>query len=297
MKSLSEAYQEDSPEALWQACLRWAQEKDIDFRLRCSEARIKAAQLSLAQLAVLPLQPQPDAQAAVFSRLTLPLSAVARLMGSTPYLTEELEDWGAKSASWLQACGLSRGSVLLIADGLDGEGPGWGVLQGAESLQATVATLSQRPWDTISDYGAGACALTAPLLDAWLASGAAAGICRNFFCLTPLVSEEQRQRWEQRLGAPVHRQWGMPGLQASTVAWECPRREGFHIPVDSFWPEIVDPVTLQALPPGDAGELVLTALRRRSAPAIRMRTGWQGRIEEGNCRCGSSQPKFVPINK
>ena len=178
---MSEAYQEDSPEALWQACLRWAQEKDMDFRLRCSEAKVKTAQLSLAQLATLPLQPQPDAQAAVFSRLTLPLSAVARLMGSTPYLAEELEDWGAKSALWLQTCGISRGSVLLIADGLAGEGPGWGVLQGAEALQATVATLSEQPWEDIQAYGAGACALTARLLDAWVESRADAGICRNFF--------------------------------------------------------------------------------------------------------------------
>ena len=232
MKTLSEEYQEDSPEALWQACLRWAQEKDMDFRLRCSDAGVNAAQLSLAQLAALPLQPQPDAQAAVFARLTLPLSAVTRLMGSTPYLAEELEDWAAKSALWLQACGLSRGSILLVADGLAGEGPGWGVLQGAEALQATVATLSEHPWEDIHAYGAGACALTATLLDAWLASGADAGICRNFFCLTSSVTEAQRQRWEQRLGAPVHRQWGLPGLQASVVAWECPRHEGFHIAVD-----------------------------------------------------------------
>ena len=297
MKILSEAYQEDSPEALWQACLRWAQEKDMDFRLRCSDAKVKAAQLSLAQLATLPLQPQPDAQAAVFSRLTLPLSAVARLMGSTPYLAEELEDWGAKSALWLQTCGISRGSVLLIADGLAGEGPGWGVLQGAEALQATVATLSEQPWEDIQSYGAGACALTARLLYAWVESGADAGICRNFFCLTSSVAEEQRQRWEQRLGALVHRQWGLPGLQASAVAWECPRRQGFHIAADSFWAETVDSVTLQALPLGETGELVLTALRRRSAPAIRMRTGCLGRLEEGNCRCGSLAPRFVFIEE
>ena len=75
MKILSEAYQENTPEALWQACLRWAQEKDMDFRLRCSDAKVKAAQLSLAQLATLPLQPQPEAQAAGLPKRRLAMAS------------------------------------------------------------------------------------------------------------------------------------------------------------------------------------------------------------------------------
>lgn len=291
---MSEEVKKDSSEELWQECLRWAREKDNDFKERCHIAGVNSEKLPLKELAALPLQPMPEPSASSFSRLTLPLSGVARLMNSTPYLTEEMDDWAQKSAFWLRSCGMTLASILLVADGLDGEGPGWGVLEGAKTMQTTVVSLSTRPWETVSECGASACALTASLLDAWLASGEGPGTCRTFFCLTEGVSEEQRQSWQKHLGYPVYRQWGLPGLQASLVAWECPRGGGFHLPIDSFWPEVIHPQTQEMIAPGELGELVLTALRRRSSPAIRMRTGWLGRFAENHCRCGSPYPQFIP---
>ena len=291
---MSEEVKKDSPEELWQDCLLWAREKDNDFKERCRVAGVNSEKLPLKELAALPLQPKPEPSASPFSRLTLPLSGVARLMNSTPYLVEEVDDWAQKSAFWLRSCGMTLASILLVADGLDGEGPGWGVLEGAKTMQTTVVSLSTSPWETVSECGASACALSAPLLDAWMNSGEGPGTCRTFFCLTAGASEEQRQAWQKYLGYPVYLQWGLPGLQASLVAWECPQGGGFHLPIDSFWPELIDSQTQELTAPGVAGELVLTALRRRSSPAIRMRTGWVGRFAEKTCRCGSPYPKFIP---
>jgi phenylacetate-CoA ligase len=41
---------------------------------------------------------------------------------------------------------------------------------------------------------------------------------------------------------------------------------------DHFLPEIVDPLTLEPLPDGERGELVLTSLTKRAMPVVRYRT-------------------------
>jgi phenylacetate-CoA ligase len=41
---------------------------------------------------------------------------------------------------------------------------------------------------------------------------------------------------------------------------------------DHFLPEVVDPVTLEVLPDGEEGELVLTTLTRKAMPVVRYRT-------------------------
>lgn len=279
----------ETADKLWQDCLRWAQEKDGEFRARLAAAGVGAGDVqTLDKLPLVPLQEVLPAEASPLARLTLPLSGILRLQGSTPYLREELQPWAEHGAAWLRACGLTLASVLLVADGLDGEGPAWGVLRGAEDMGATVVSLAARPWEAAWHYGASACALTAPLLERWLTEGDGPGPCRAFFCLTTGVTDAQRARWQEQLGVPVYRQWGLRGLQASAVAWECSWRQGFHLQTDCFWAEVVSPDTLQPLPWGEEGELVLTALHRRSTPAIRLRTGWQGRLLAARCRCGSA---------
>jgi phenylacetate-CoA ligase len=59
-----------------------------------------------------------------------------------------------------------------------------------------------------------------------------------------------------------------------------------HIWEDAFLVEIIDPDTLEPLPPGEEGELVLTTLSREAMPIIRYRTNDLTRILPGKCRCG-----------
>ncbi|MFA6849502.1 MAG: hypothetical protein WCS30_04060 [Selenomonadaceae bacterium] len=289
---MSREQKEDTPQKQWEQCLHWAEEKDEDFHERCKAIGANIENFSLAKIAAFPLQSKQQSLSP-FSRLTLPMSGVARMLGTTPYLAEELELWKANSANWLRACGVNRTSVLLIADGFKGEGPAWGILEGAKSLQAMVVTMSKKPWETVVEYGANTCALTAPLLGQWIDSGKDHGTCQAFFCLSNDLSNRQRNVWQAKLGVPIYRQLGIRGVQASVVAWECSQQQGYHCAMDCFWPEIIDSKTTKVIPASREGELVLTALERRSTTAIRLRTGWEGRFVEGVCACGISWPRFV----
>jgi len=281
----------DPSEVLWQSCLKWAQEKDSDFKQRCQED-LACKNISLKQLSLLPMR-EINTSISPFSRLTMPLSGIRRLFGMTPYLAEELQLWGNNSEKWLRSCNVTRASVLLIADGFEGEGPAWGVLAGAEALESTVITLSDKPWNIVNEYGITACALTTGMLKTWVDSGVNSGICSSFFCLSNDLTDNQRSMWQEKLGAPIYRQIGLPGVQSSVIAWECLKQAGYHWPIDLFWPEIIDTRMQTILPTSETGELVLTALRRRSTTGIRVRTSWYGHFTEEICDCGSPFPRFI----
>jgi phenylacetate-CoA ligase len=89
-------------------------------------------------------------------------------------------------------------------------------------------------------------------------------------------------------GARIFDHHGM--TETGPVSYECPRRPGvLHVMESEFVAEIVDPDSGQPLPPGSAGELVLTNLGRAASPAIRYRTGdlVQPAVPGQPCECGS----------
>ena len=75
-------------------------------------------------------------------------------------------------------------------------------------------------------------------------------------------------------------------LKEAGVAFECPEQNGMHIWEDYYIVEIVDPDTLEPVPDGEVGELVLTTLKREAMPLLRYRTRDLTRILPGECPCG-----------
>ena len=59
-----------------------------------------------------------------------------------------------------------------------------------------------------------------------------------------------------------------------------------HIWEDYFIVEIVDPQTLEPVPDGEVGEMVLTTINREAMPLLRYRTRDLTRILPGECPCG-----------
>jgi phenylacetate-CoA ligase len=69
------------------------------------------------------------------------------------------------------------------------------------------------------------------------------------------------------------------------VAQECVEtKDGLHVWEDHFYPEVIDPVTGQALPDGELGELVFTSLTKQAMPVIRYRTRDLTRLLPGTAR-------------
>ena len=99
-------------------------------------------------------------------------------------------------------------------------------------------------------------------------------------------SEDTRKRIEDMLGVKAYNSFGMSEMCGPGVAFECPLQEGMHIWEDYYIVEIIDPVTLEPVPDGEVGELVLTTLKREAMPLLRYRTRDLTRIIPGECPCG-----------
>ena len=99
-------------------------------------------------------------------------------------------------------------------------------------------------------------------------------------------SEEQRQRIEDMLGVKAYNSFGMSEMCGPGVAFECKEQNGMHIWEDYYIVEIVDPDTLEPVPDGQVGEMVLTTINREAMPLLRYRTRDLTRILPGECPCG-----------
>jgi phenylacetate-CoA ligase len=59
--------------------------------------------------------------------------------------------------------------------------------------------------------------------------------------------------------------------------------------------EIIDPVTLEPVPDGELGELVLTTINREAMPLLRYRTRDLTRILPGDCPCGRHHKRLARL--
>ncbi|MDX9786667.1 MAG: ATP-binding cassette domain-containing protein [Desulfobacterales bacterium] len=96
-------------------------------------------------------------------------------------------------------------------------------------------------------------------------------------------------------GAELFDITGLTELYGPGTGIECPNHDCIHYWGDYYILEIVDPETLQPLPPGEWGEMVVTTLAKEAAPLIRYRTRDITRIIPGRCTCGSIMPRHSRI--
>jgi len=99
-------------------------------------------------------------------------------------------------------------------------------------------------------------------------------------------SDETRKKIEKMLGVKAYNSFGMSEMCGPGVAFECPQQNGMHIWEDYYIVEIVNPDTLEPVPEGEVGELVLTTINREAMPLLRYRTRDLTRILPGDCPCG-----------
>ena len=108
-------------------------------------------------------------------------------------------------------------------------------------------------------------------------------------------SEEQRKRIEENLGVKAYNSYGISEMMGPGVAFECQEQNGLHIWEDYFIVEIIDPVTLEPVPEGELGELVITTINREAMPLLRYRTRDLTRILPGDCPCGRHHKRLARL--
>lgn len=106
---------------------------------------------------------------------------------------------------------------------------------------------------------------------------------------------EQRRRIERLLGVKAYNSFGMTEMNGPGVAFECKEQNGMHLWEDNYIVEIVDPDTLEPVPDGEYGEMVLTTLDRTMMPILRYRTRDLTRIIPGECKCGRTHQRIDRI--
>ena len=99
-------------------------------------------------------------------------------------------------------------------------------------------------------------------------------------------TEDMRIAVEKQLNIHAFNNYGLSEIIGPGVAGECAARNGMHIQEDYFIFECIDPDTLEPVPEGEEGELVITALGKEACPMLRYRTRDLARIYRMDCPCG-----------
>jgi phenylacetate-CoA ligase len=196
----------------------------------------------------------------------------------------------------LRAGGVRPGDVVQNAYGYGLFTGGLGFHYGAEAVGAAVIPVSggftERQLVAFQDLGSTVLCCTPSyalhLAEAIEEAGVAMDALRlrvGFFGAEPWT-EAMRIAIEKRLRLMALNIYGLSEVTGPGVAVECRERQGMHLAEDHFLPEIVDPKTLEPVPPGTTGELVLTTLSKEGMPLLRYRTRDLTTLDPAPCRCG-----------
>lgn len=105
-------------------------------------------------------------------------------------------------------------------------------------------------------------------------------------------SEDIRKKIETLYGIDAYNSYGLSEMNGPGLAFECVYKNGMHLWEDSYIGEIIDPQTLEPLPDGERGELVLTILERNGMPILRYRTRDLTRFIPELCPCGRTHRRL-----
>lgn len=118
------------------------------------------------------------------------------------------------------------------------------------------------------------------------------GLKRAFLGAEP-YTEEMRFKLQDLYGFKAYNSYGLSEMNGPGVAFECQEQNGMHVWEDAYLVEIVNPETLEPVPEGEIGELVMTTLRRTAMPLIRYRTRDLTRIINEECPCGRKHRRLA----
>jgi len=287
------------------------------YRRRLAEAGIqKSDQIrSLEDLRKIPFTTKDDLRTAFpYGLLAVPLEDTIRLHASsgttgTPtviyYTRHDLAAWTELVARSLVAAGCTKRDIFqnMMTYGLFTGG--LGLHYGAEELGMLVIPAGSgntlRQFQLMKDFKTTVIHATPSYLLHLYDKMNEQGIDRNDLHLRKAIaggepySEDIRKKIEALWNIEVYNCYGLSELNGPGVAFECVERSGAHLWEDSYIVEIIDPKTLEPVPEGETGEMVLTTLRREATPLLRYRTRDLTSIVPDLCPCGRTHKRINRI--
>ncbi len=222
------------------------------------------------------------------------------------YTRKDIGVWSECMARCLTAYGVGRDDIFSVAYGYGLFTGGLGAHNGVEMVGASVVPAStgntEKHAKLIRDLGITGIACT-PSYALYLAETMEKiGITKDQIKLRVGAfgaepwTEKMREEIEERLGLKGFNIYGLSEVMGPSVSYECQLQHGSHINEDHFYPEIINPVTLEPLPKGQQGELVFTTLTKEGMPVIRYRTRDLCSLMAGECECGRTNVRMSPVN-
>ncbi len=249
-----------------------------------------------------------------FGLMAVPMSEIVRLHASSGttgkpivvgYTRKDLRIWAEVAARCLTAYGFTRNDLVQVSYGYGLFTGGLGLHGGVENIGGTVIPMSsgntQKQIQLMHDFGAKGLACT-PSYALYLAETIHnSGIPLEEFQLrigafgAEPWTENMRKELEEKMNIKAYDIYGLTEICGPGVGGECECQNGTHLWEDHFLPEIIDPVTLQPVAPGEQGELVFTTITKEGMPMIRYRTRDLTHLIYEKCECGRTAVRMGRI--
>ncbi|MGD2185326.1 MAG: phenylacetate--CoA ligase [Desulfobacterales bacterium] len=244
-----------------------------------------------------------------FPLLSVPESQIVRIHASSgttgkrkilSYTQKDIDDWTHFFARCYELAGLTRKDRVQIAVGYGVWTAGVGFQLGCEKFGAMALPVGPGNIDM-------QCQFLTDLQSTVMCCTASMGLLmaeevnrrglKDKIALDKMIfgsersSDAMRKRIQDLLGlTDMFDITGMTELYGPGTGLDCQQHEGIHYWADYYIIEIVDPETLEPVPVGETGEMVVTSLCKEASPLIRYRTRDLTRLIEQPCSCGSVLP-------
>ena len=250
-----------------------------------------------------------------FGLQAVPMTDVRRIHASSgttgkpvvdTYTENDVKNWAEGVARVMAAGGIGKGDIVQVSYGYGLFTGGLGAHDGAGLLGAvqlpTSAGNSEKQIMLMQDFGSTALACT-PSYALHLAECIEKSdtvklenlkLRAGFFGAEPWT-EGMRKELEKKLNIKAYDIYGLTEMSGPGVGGECEYQDGTHLWEDMFYPEIINPDTLEPCAPGEFGELVFTSLTKEAMPILRYRTRDLTRLIYEPCKCGRTAVRMDRI--
>ena len=250
-----------------------------------------------------------------FGLQAVPMTDVRRIHASSgttgkpvvdTYTENDVKNWAEGVARVMAAGGVGKGDIVQVSYGYGLFTGGLGAHDGAGLLGAvqlpTSAGNSEKQIMLMQDFGSTVLACT-PSYALHLAECIEKSdtvqlenlkLKAGFFGAEPWT-EGMRKELEAKLNIKAYDIYGLTEMSGPGVGGECECQDGTHLWEDMFYPEIINPETLEPCAPGEFGELVFTSLTKEAMPILRYRTRDLTRLIYEPCKCGRTAVRMDRI--
>ncbi len=284
------------------------------YKKKMDEVGVKPKDIkTLADIKKLPFTTSKDLQEGYpFPLLSVPMEKVIRIHASSGttgkrkvlcYTAKDVDDWANMFARCYSYADCTIEDRIQIAVGYGVWTAGWGFQNGCERFGAMSIPIGPGNTDMqcqfLEDFGTTVLTCTASmgllmseLIDAKGLRGKIA--LKKMIFGSERSSDAMRKRISELSGVAYDQLFDIPGmteLYGPGTGLDCRYHTGIHYWADYYILEILNPETLEPVPEGEVGEMVVTTLRKEAAPLIRYRTRDLTRLIPGECPCGSLMPR------